>query len=267
MEHIASETSHIETVNHEDDSLPSTKKHRSIKKYLEDDGEPIQPRNKRRKIGDGEFSNPGTSINKNEPTTFVCEICVDDKNANESFGVKNCTHSYCRDCIKNYVALTKLQENITSISCPVLDCGGSLDPEHCRPILPPKVVARWETALRGTIIARSSRFYCPFKDCSTMLIEDETQVVTESKCPNYKRCKRMFCAQCKVPWHAEIGCEEFQKLNEDEREKEDIMLRNLAQKMLWSRCPKCKFYVEKMDGCDDVWCWCGTRFHYTAKLI
>ncbi|PRQ47104.1 putative IBR domain, E3 ubiquitin ligase RBR family [Rosa chinensis] len=112
-------------------------------------------------------------------------------------------------------------------------------------MLPSEVVERWESALRETMIVGSQRFYCPFKDCSIMLIEDGTQVVAESECPN---CKRMFCAQCKVPWHTEIECEEFQKLNENEPEKEDIMLRNLARKRHWSRCPKCRFYVERTYG-------------------
>lgn len=84
-----------------------------------------------------------------------------------------------------------------------------------------------------------------------MLIDDGKEVITQSACPN---CWRMFCAQCKVPWHAGIDCFEFQKLNKDERGKEDIMLRKLAQKKRWKRCPKCRFYVEKSEGCPFMRC-------------
>lgn len=59
----------------------------------------------------------------------------------------------------------------------------------------------------------------------------------------------MFCAQCKVTWHDGIGCEEFQKLHKDEREKDDIMLMNLAMSKSWKRCPNCRFYVERSAGC------------------
>lgn len=49
-----------------------------------------------------------------------------------------------------------------------------------------------------------------------MLIADGEEVIWESECPT---CRRLFCAQCQVPWHSGINCIEFQKLNKDERER------------------------------------------------
>lgn len=191
----------------------------------------------------GEASN-----SKRDPV--VCEICAEDKSANELFGIQKCSHSYCTDCVVNYVS-SKLQENITSISCPVPDCRGSLAPEHCQPILPPEVFDRWLSALCEALVLESEKFYCPFKDCSAMLMDDGKEVIQESECPE---CRRLFCAQCKVSWHAGIDCVEFQKLNKDDREKEDIMLRNLAQTEKWRRCTNCQYYVEKSDGCSYMKC-------------
>jgi E3 ubiquitin-protein ligase RNF144 len=57
-----------------------------------------------------------------------------------------------------------------------------------------------------------------------------------------------------VPWHSGIECEEFQRLNEDERGREDLMLRELAKDKKWSRCPQCKFYVERTEGCPHMIC-------------
>ncbi|KAL6224325.1 hypothetical protein ACLB2K_003180 [Fragaria x ananassa] len=221
----------------------------------------FQPSNtqfrKRRKTENGESSNSNT---KNDFPSFVCEICVDYKPANELFGIQNCSHSYCKDCINNYVA-SKLQENITIIKCPVPDCKGSLDLEYCRPILPPEVYDKWGNAVCEAMIVGSQRFYCPFKDCLALLIDDEPEdVVRESECPN---CYRMFCAQCIVPWHAGIGCREIQQLHEYERENEDIMLMNIAKKKKWRRCPNCSIYVEKWRGCDHVRCRCGVKFNYS----
>ncbi|KAI9191943.1 hypothetical protein LWI28_015837 [Acer negundo] len=106
-------------------------------------------------------------------------------------------------------------------------------------------------ALCETVIVGAQKFYCPFKDCSALLIndveeEEEEEAVRESECPY---CHRLFCAQCSVPWHSEIGCAEFQKLNKNEREPEDIMLMKLAQNEKWQRCPNCRYYVEKKEGC------------------
>ncbi|KAI8016914.1 putative E3 ubiquitin-protein ligase RNF217 [Camellia lanceoleosa] len=210
-------------------------------------------------------SSKSKSETETETITFMCEICVEPKPLSDSFSIMGCTHSYCSDCILKFVA-SKLQDNITQIQCPVPDCNGLLDPEHCRPILPPDVFDRWGTALCEAVILSSHKFYCPYKDCSALLIDDggeagEQEVITQSECPN---CRRLFCAQCKVPWHSGIECAEFQKLNKDEREKEDIMLIQLAKKNKWIRCPKCKFYVEKSQGCLFMMCRCGHTFCYNC---
>ncbi|KAL6224323.1 PREDICTED: probable E3 ubiquitin-protein ligase RNF217-like [Fragaria vesca subsp. vesca] len=192
----------------------------------------------------------------------VCEICAEDKSANDLFGIHKCSHSYCRDCVNNYVA-SKLQENIASISCPVPDCKGSLEPEHCQSILPPEVFDRWLSVLCESLVLESEKFYCPFKDCSAMLIDDGKEVIRESECPN---CRRLFCAQCKVSWHAGIDCAEFQNLNENEKENEDILLRIVAHEQKWRRCTNCQYYVEKSDGCSYMKCRCGYAFCYNCGV-
>lgn len=70
--------------------------------------------------------------------------------------------------------------------------------------------------------------------------------VAEAECPS---CHRLFCARCMVPWHDGVGCEEFQELGEDERGREDVMVRRLAGRERWQRCPQCRMYVEKSEGC------------------
>ncbi|GLT74227.1 hypothetical protein SLA2020_460350 [Shorea laevis] len=196
------------------------------------------------------------------PPPFVCEICAEPKSQNESFKIKGCSHSYCTDCVAKFVT-TRLQENITAIHCPVPNCSGLLEPEYCRRILRPEVFNRWGDALCEAAILGCQKFYCPYKGCSALLIiDDRAQQVRESECPN---CFRLFCAQCKVPWHSEIQCEEFQKLHKDEREREDIMLLKLAQQKMWARCPKCRSVVEKTRGCDNIYCRCGMIFRYDTQ--
>ncbi|XLR09955.1 hypothetical protein S83_037893, partial [Arachis hypogaea] len=122
----------------------------------------------------------------------------------------------------------KIQENISNVKCPEPKCRGILEPQNCMSIIPKEVFERWENALcENLVLATSKKFYCSFKDCSTMLVNDDgNEVVTCSECPN---CHRLFCAQGKVAWHGGMECGEFMGLNENEREKEDLMVMNLAK--------------------------------------
>lgn len=177
---------------------------------------------------------------------FDCEICAETKTSKEAFSINGCCHVYCNHCIALYVE-SKLQDNVVNIGCPVPQCRGLLEAEDCRSILAPEVFDRWGTALCEAVISLEEKFYCPFPDCSVLLIrEGKDEDIRESNCPN---CRRQFCALCRVPWHEDLPCEEFQKLNADERGREDVMLRNLAKQMMWKRCPNCGFYVAKTSGC------------------
>ncbi|XP_043693981.1 E3 ubiquitin-protein ligase RNF144A-like isoform X3 [Telopea speciosissima] len=201
----------------------------------------------------------GQASSSNDPTV-VCEICVELKSQSELFNIKGCTHSYCSECMVKYVA-SKIQENITLIRCPESNCKGVLEPEFCQSILPPEVFDRWGNALCESLFLGSQKLYCPYKDCSALLLDDGGEVVQESECPN---CRRLFCAQCKVPWHSGIYCQDFQKLSENERSREDIMLMMLAKQKKWQRCPKCKAIVERIDGCLYMKCRCTYAFCYNC---
>lgn len=197
----------------------------------------------------------GTEVAHTSTMPFMCDICVEPKPLNESFNIEGCTHFYCTECVIKYV-VSKLHDNVTRICCPVSKCPGLLKLEYCCGILPPEVFERWGNALCESVILGFEKFYCPFKDCSALLINDGGEgegevMVTQSECPY---CNRLFCAQCEVPWHSGIDCAQFQNFDKDERQKEGIMLMELADKKGWKRCPKCRFYVARRSGCDHLRC-------------
>ncbi|KAF5732087.1 E3 ubiquitin-protein ligase [Tripterygium wilfordii] len=206
--------------------------------------QPIHPRKKRK----------GTV----ESSQSFCTICLDVKLHGEMFVSHSCTHTFCTDCISQYVA-TKIQENISMVKCPDLNCKGILEPQNCREIVPAEVFDRWENTLCESLVLGSQKFYCPFGDCSALLVDDGGVTVTSSECPN---CRRLFCAQCKVAWHAGMTCSEFEKFKGGESKKEDKMVMKLVKKKKWKRCPNCSFYVDKISGCIHISCRCGFEFCY-----
>ncbi|XP_009365256.2 uncharacterized protein LOC103955106 isoform X2 [Pyrus x bretschneideri] len=203
------------------------------------------------------------AIQSNPPqpsTQILCEICVEMKEADEFFQNEGCVHSFCSDCITNHVA-SKIQANIHVILCPGLDCRAVLELDACMPILPKEVIEGWNDALCEAMVLGAQRLYCPFSDCSTVLMIDNEgeEAVRVSECPI---CHRLFCARCQVPWHPGVDCEEYRKLNEDERGRADLMVKELAKQNKWKRCPRCKYYVEKTQGCLHITCRCQYQFCY-----
>ncbi|XP_027337346.1 probable E3 ubiquitin-protein ligase RNF217 [Abrus precatorius] len=199
-------------------------------------------------------------VGQSSQSHVYCGICMEAKPGEEMFRNQNCSHSFCDDCIVRYVA-AKIQENISMVKCPDTKCKGVLEPQCCRSIIPKDVFDRWENALCENLVLASQKFYCPFKNCSAMLVCDAEEVITTSECPH---CNRLFCAQCKVAWHAGMDCERYRRLKEGDRVTEEQMIMELAKNKSWRRCSKCKFYVEKVDGCSHISCRCGNEFCYAC---
>ncbi|KAK4780396.1 hypothetical protein SAY87_016502 [Trapa incisa] len=187
-----------------------------------------------------------------------CGICLEKKQMTEMIRVnKICSHSFCSNCISNHVRI-RVAGNQATIPCLEFQCEHSVEFQSCMGILPRDVLDAWDRNLCEALILDAHKFYCPFRDCSAMLVND-SEMLFECECPH---CNRLFCAQCLVPWHSGVSCKEFQELSEDERESQDLMLMILAQEQKWARCPKCKFYVEKTMGCQHMTCRCGYEFCY-----
>ncbi|KAK8258852.1 hypothetical protein V6Z11_D13G017200, partial [Gossypium hirsutum] len=148
------------------------------------------------------------------------------------------------------------------IQCPVTDCDGVLDPDFCSEILPRDLFNRWGKALCESALLASEKFYCPYQDCSALLVNDGEKSIQRSRCP---LCKRVFCVQCNVAWHSGVDCNKFQKLK---TLGSDAMFVNLATRKKWRQCPNCKMLVGKSFGCHHVKCRCGERFcyNYGGKL-
>ncbi|KAK4414046.1 putative E3 ubiquitin-protein ligase [Sesamum alatum] len=183
--------------------------------------------------------------------TVSCEICTEEKQKPDMFQLEGCPHSFCSTCMAKHVEY-KLRQNIVVISCPAEDCNNVIEPAGpLRRVMPPDMVARWEEAIIASTILDSQKIHCPYEDCSEMLVDDgdEGVVVKESECPV---CRRLFCAQCRVPWHQGFDCEEFRRLNRKRKDKEELRL--LAREKKWKKCPNCKVFVDKTEGCIHITC-------------
>lgn len=102
---------------------------------------------------------------------FYCTICMEALPIIECFPIGGCTHAFCMSCVRQYIT-AKVEENVLSIGCPDPGCkDGALHPEACRNFIAPQLFQRWGAALCDMAIG-ALKFYCPFKDCSVMLVDD-----------------------------------------------------------------------------------------------
>ncbi|KAI6689000.1 hypothetical protein NL676_025828 [Syzygium grande] len=155
---------------------------------------------KKKPFSGSSVTETGQPSNSKPDPPFICEVCAVPGTNEDPFRIAGYGHACCNDCVTKHVA-SKLRDNVTCVGCPILGCGGVLEPGHCSSILPPEVFDRWSNALCEALILEAERFYCPFTDCSALLINEGGAVVRESECLN---CRRLFCAQCRVPWHAGV---------------------------------------------------------------
>ncbi|PIN21645.1 Ubiquitin--protein ligase [Handroanthus impetiginosus] len=167
-------------------------------------------------------SNPSSSMEppilNTEPSKFqsrvqhssqcFCGICLENKESWQMFTNDQCSHSFCYDCMTSHI-VTKIRDKLKDITCPALNCKATLDFNACRSIIPDDALVQWDELLCVSLIPESQKLYCPFRDCSAMLVNDSGQVRRKIKC---LICKRPFCAECRVPWHSDFTCKEFQKL-------------------------------------------------------
>ncbi|KAA8538237.1 hypothetical protein F0562_027940 [Nyssa sinensis] len=193
-----------------------------------------------------------------EASQSFCDICLENKESWQMFRNESCSHSFCYDCTRNHI-VAKIQDNVKMIPCPGVYCKAMLDFNACRFMTPKDILVRWDESLCKSLIHESQILYCPFRDCSAMLVNDSGEVVREIKCPV---CRRSLCALCLVPWHLEFTCKEFQILNRKKKGREDVMVKELAKKKSWRKCPRCKYYVEKTEGCLHITCRCEYEFCY-----
>ncbi|KAL9224632.1 hypothetical protein vseg_000650 [Gypsophila vaccaria] len=138
---------------------------------------------------------------------FTCDMCTNTKPKYKSMNIKGCTHFFCCECIETHVG-SNLRDGATHVHCPVPHCSGTLDPEYCKDFVSNEIYNQWGQQLCESAIVDGQKYYCPFTDCSIMLVNDSAEEVVMAECPY---CHRMFCAVCRVVWHHGASCEEHQK--------------------------------------------------------
>ncbi|KAF7289868.1 RBR-type E3 ubiquitin transferase [Mycena indigotica] len=176
-------------------------------------------------------------------------------------------HAYCVGCLTNYID-TKLNPDgkagvagimifpIRCPECPTDEFADGIPDDIAARVIGPEKMVIWD---HQKLLHSIPYIYCPNPKCSAIVQtpEETDDEDPQAVCPF---CQLLMCVSCRVAWHRDLSCEEFQALPPDERSPEDRLLMELAKAKHWRRCPNCSSLVELVSGCNHMTCRCGTHF-------
>lgn len=80
--------------------------------------------------------------------------------------------------------------------------------------------------------------------------------------PHGSGCGDLLCANCRVRWHTNMTCRQYQDLPEVQKISEDDQATaDVLRRIGFQECPSCKMLVERTEGCR------GMRCRYTLLDI
>ncbi|KAG0581617.1 hypothetical protein KC19_4G266200 [Ceratodon purpureus] len=217
----------------------------------------------------------GIADDSRRVTKEYCLICLDDKTSSEMATLKKCRHKFCVACMQKH-AEVQVQVNQVPVRCPQAACSEVLEyPDECKKHLTQEIFSIVTKRFIEAKVLEGDRVYCPYANCSTLMdksglnIPEQGNSSTAASSSLYQKvecvaCLRSFCLDCRVPWHWNRFCQEYQNLPPDQRDAEESNLYKLAKNQEWQRCKKCRRIIELAEGCYHMTCRCGYEFCYTC---
>lgn len=206
------------------------------------------------------------------PERFECPICFVPYEAYEGVILRDCFHTFCRDCLSSSI----IHAEDVVVQCPFKDNNNS-----CETIIQDREIkcllsvenynAYLSRSLKKAESLTENAFHCKTPDCTGWCVVEDN--VSLFHCPvcyaqNCLRCKvgrllfvdrlypKVFTSIYEQALHADMSCEEYQdrltgnyEIRRSERAMENMLASGEAM-----RCPKCNVLLEKIAGCDYITC-------------
>ena len=191
------------------------------------------------------------NYNKFDKFNFVCEVCGDDIDIEDFIKLKlPCKHKFCKDCWLEYLKEKINNGKVYKISCMKHKCNYALEENFVREIIGSNedLLKKYEKFLtRKKLIDSNKKLkFCPVPDCDGY---------AEKHWNKYVKCNfgHEFCFDCGEKPHGWKSCSKMKDKGFEEWKSHNFV----------KRCPYCKFWTEKNEGCNHMtcsqchfqWCW------------
>uniref|UniRef100_A0A8D2J1R9 RanBP-type and C3HC4-type zinc finger-containing protein 1 n=1 Tax=Varanus komodoensis TaxID=61221 RepID=A0A8D2J1R9_VARKO len=192
-----------------------------------------------------------------------CRICYLDVEPGKGVLLRECLHSFCRDCLRQLINCCEEPQ----VACPFRDdsyaCGSHLQDREIRALVSWE---EYERFLERRLAVAESRarnsYHCQTADCLGWCVcEDGAR---QFRCPV---CQAHNCLACKAI-HEGMTCKQYQEklqfqAHTQAAARETSNMLKLGEAM---HCPMCHIVVQKRGGCDWLRCpVCQTEICWVTK--
>jgi len=198
-------------------------------------------------------------ILENKDNHAVCDVCYDEINEEDKkLNTIPCGHLFCTHCWFNYLKTSIIEAKVDNIRCMDHECKEIISDEFILKHISENndLVEKFKKfKKRMEIIKDENKKICPNPDCESFLQKSEQSKYVE--CENGHK----YCFECLKPPHGDKSC--------DYQEEKQFMTWTKGKRV--KRCPRCKMYTEKNEGCNHMtcvsckyqWCWlCEGEYLY-----
>lgn len=199
------------------------------------------------------------------PQAFDCPICFATIDALKGVILKNCLHTFCKECLNSAVKYNDKAEVVCPYKDDIYSCDCILQDQEIRGVATPEVREEhiWRSLELAEMTAEGS-FHCKTPYCFGwwFVVGDLDELV--QTCPV---CRVLHCITCNTI-HNGMTCNEFkdQKLD-DEDPLTKVIIDSMADKPNSLKCPGCKILIEREYGCDYLVCkMCKTGICFVTGL-
>lgn len=182
---------------------------------------------------------------------FECSVCLNDVVIGAGLILKNCLHTFCKDCFINTVK----HSDDFKVKCPENGCEFSIQEREIRGLVTADVFDKHlELSIKVYEGVSINAYHCKTPDCRGF-IEIENKV-RDFTC---EVCQVKNCIECKAI-HEGKTCQQFQdEINPDaknhrENAESETAIKNLIAAGQAMNCPRCEIPVMKQEGCDFLTC-------------
>ncbi len=208
--------------------------------------------------------NKSDSIPKMEEQKEICDICLEEFNLLDPLNYYlNCNCIIHAECFIEHVK-SSVENNTIPIKCP--KCSNEIHDNIIRDALTQigqqNLIEKYDKFSMNKYIQEHMDEYssCPTPGCDYMFFYQQGD--THFRC---ELCKKEYCLQCHDDWHRGVTCEQYKSLRDES--KLDKQFLDFVKGAKFKMCPKCKFWVEKNQGCDHMRCRCGIDFCYVCGEV